>query len=557
MILLKGKDDIFRNESKAHTMSECPYTMIDCIHKKQGCNARMQRKKLKNHLDKFCSFRSLHCPYTKYGCLFTKKNGKLGAKEMQQHLKNGQYRILHLELQVIALQKQMGANENKKQHIAYNINNNNININNNINNNNNNRSNNALYSRSSNKNLLFAFLGSDEGKYCQKNGVLCIDIQKGTSQTILDPLSIALINQNKLSQSHQQSLTKSYSDKTMNADLNNRCWDIRNYGACVGNDALINNEKCTVLFRVGGWNSNDEQEIALPHVDGYVIERNEWLHNLPNLPSCSSGCGCVYSNDFGLMVVGGESPAVTDTLYQLPFGIKSSKKRRSILSDYKCDDDLLNDGDNERKNDLKWHKLKSMKRARTNLALSSFVDGNMNCKEYIFVCGGYNNGESLKYCELYDFEANEWTDLPKSMYRHQSAGCCYWQNANGMNQNSMIVIGGYPEAKLVEEYSFYKNKWYKLPSTQHNHQFLPSIWVHSDAKINPNGCGILLCAGNRCNLKSLNDRIATGYVEFFDKREAIQKWHTLYSLRDLVYFGLHSKIDSKEDDGRRVRRIFR
>ena len=67
-----------------------------------------------------------------------------------------------------------------------------------------------------------------------------------------------------------------------------------------------------------------------------------------------------------------------------------------------------------------------------------------------------------------------------------------------------------------------------------------------------------MCAGNRSNLKPLNDRTATGYIEFFDKRESIQKWHTLYSLRDMIYLGgLNCKIDSKEDDGRRVRRIFR
>lgn len=269
------------------------------------------------------------------------------------------------------------------------------------------------------------------------------------------------------------------------------------------------------------------------------------------------------------MVVGGESPAVTDTLYQLPFAInKKNNKNNNMLNGNDNDnDDNINDMDDEKGEHengklmhLKWNKLKSMKRARTNLALSSFIDGNSNSsnnKEYIFVCGGYNDGESLKWCELYNFQTNTWQDLPKSMYRHQSAGCCYWQNGNGMNQNSMIVIGGYPEAKLVEEYSFYKNKWYKLPSTQHNHQFLPSIWIYSDPKINPNGCGLLLCAGNRCNLKPLNDRTATGYIEFFDKRESIQKWHTLYSLRDMIYFGLHCKIDSKEDDGRRVRRIFR
>ncbi len=56
-----------------------------------------------------------------------------------------------------------------------------------------------------------------------------------------------------------------------------------------------------------------------------------------------------------------------------------------------------------------------------------------------------------------------------------------------------------------------KWKWYKLPSTQHNHQFLPSIWVYRDAKINPNGCGILLCAGINVTFKPLNDRTYTQY----------------------------------------------
>ena len=115
------------------------------------------------------------------------------------------------------------------------------------------------------------------------------------------------------------------------------------------------------------------------------------------------------------MVVGGESPSVTDTLYQLPFGINKNNIEDSL-------DDSKEQKQSETANntELKWIQLKSMKRARTNLALSGFIGGDNN-REYIFVCGGYNDGESLKWCELYDFHSNPWQDLHKSMYRHQSA----------------------------------------------------------------------------------------------------------------------------------------
>ena len=333
-------DDILRKDSEAHIKNKCPYTIIQCPNKNQGCNATMIRKKLQDHLDKFCSFRSLHCPYTKHGCLFTKKNGKLGMKELQKHLTDSQYRILHLELQLHSLTKQLEAINkpsmmNHHQNIQYNINNNNININNNINGNNNNDFfNSSSYyfqnkslSNSSNCNLLFAYVGSDEGKYSSKNCILCIDIQKGISETILDPLSIALINNNNNNHhlnnnnsynpqqqllsmtnteklniyqqqqlqndyhhplAYHQSLKRAHSEKSHSIHTQqqmqyNRNWDIRNHGACVANNANINGQSCKVLFRVGGWNSNDEQEIALPHVDGYIVEHNQWLHNLPGI----------------------------------------------------------------------------------------------------------------------------------------------------------------------------------------------------------------------------------------------------------------------------------
>ncbi len=261
-------DDILRKDSESHIQNECPYTIIECVNKKQGCTATMSRKKVQQHLDKFCSFRSLHCPYTKHGCLFTKKNGKLSIRDLEKHLTETQYRILHLELQIHSLTKQLDSSSLRNK-IQYNINNNNININNNIGHN----KMAANKNKNDSTNVLFAFVGSDEGKYTQKNNILCIDVQNGSSQTILDPLSIALINHNI------GSIDKQYNVE----EKNNRSWDVRNHGACCANNVSINNEQCTVLFRVGGWNAIDEQEIALQHVDGYVVQRNQWLHHLPGI----------------------------------------------------------------------------------------------------------------------------------------------------------------------------------------------------------------------------------------------------------------------------------
>ena len=90
----------------------------------------------------------------------------------------------------------------------------------------------------------------------------------------------------------------------------------------------------------------------------------------------------------------------------------------------------------------------------------------MNC-ECLFVCGGYNNNQMLKTCELYNFRS--------SMIKpHQLPGVCYFgksqywslnnmhcinNNTNNSSSNilskndTVIVIGGYPNPRFVEEYS--------------------------------------------------------------------------------------------------------
>eukprot|EP00488_Nonionellina_sp_1-RS-2012_P001574 TRINITY_DN2552_c0_g1_i2.p1 TRINITY_DN2552_c0_g1~~TRINITY_DN2552_c0_g1_i2.p1 ORF type:complete len:124 (+),score=23.55 TRINITY_DN2552_c0_g1_i2:205-576(+) len=104
--------------------------------------------------------------------------------------------------------------------IQYNINNNNININNNINNHHITPFPFNSITPTNTNNLLFAFIGSDDGKYAQRNAILCIDVQKGFSQMLFDPLSIALINNTQVTsnihhtpRSHIIEQTQSYSSQ--------------------------------------------------------------------------------------------------------------------------------------------------------------------------------------------------------------------------------------------------------------------------------------------------------------------------------------------------------
>ena len=48
--------------------------------------------------------------------------------------------------------------------------------------------------------------------------------------------------------------------------------DIRNHGTCVAHNAWFEGTENTVLFRVGGLLATDEQETALSHVDGFVMQ---------------------------------------------------------------------------------------------------------------------------------------------------------------------------------------------------------------------------------------------------------------------------------------------
>ena len=406
--LTQGTQDIFRKDIGSHITNDCPFTVLECPHKPQGCSHTMPRHRLDEHLDKLCKFRSLHCPYTKYGCDFTTKQGKVPMKELQRHLSDSQYRVLHLELQVLSLSQQMEQTQQRQRgrrgyndtfngnwngnlngnfignpngyhngmngmesHYALNPMNGHYLMNPHLNRNpiiNSISNMNGMESKSDpnslnpslnriqcvsptrspnrRRNMLFAYVGSDEGKYVQKNCILGVDVQNGVSGTLLDPLSVALIQQRE-QQRHQETLSKlneissqemnhqnamgnsngsngvkqcegqeisvighnvvgshralphlhskthggdvsitsvsslSSISSSMEVSKRRRAWDIRNHGACVAHNAWYEGMQNTVLFRVGGWMANDEQETALCHVDGYVVDRKQWLSDLP------------------------------------------------------------------------------------------------------------------------------------------------------------------------------------------------------------------------------------------------------------------------------------
>ncbi|KAM9957242.1 hypothetical protein ACTFIW_008983 [Dictyostelium discoideum] len=73
------KDDIKEDQKKSHK-NECPKVIIDCF---QGCQMKIVRDEMKNHIENNCENTIVGCKYQEQGCEFTMKRS-----ELQNHLES-------------------------------------------------------------------------------------------------------------------------------------------------------------------------------------------------------------------------------------------------------------------------------------------------------------------------------------------------------------------------------------------------------------------------------------------------------------------------------------
>eukprot|EP01084_Bolivina_argentea_P291847 501646_1 len=94
----------------------------------------------------------------------------------------------------------------------------------------------------------------------------------------------------------------------------------------------------------------------------------------------------------------------------------------------------------------------------------------------LFVCGGFREDNhygdvNLTECWVYSFNEDKWKECKNMNYEHQCAGICVWKERG----NNIIVAGGHPDNKKVQEYDMHKDKWINLSSLKMKHEFYPAL----------------------------------------------------------------------------------
>merc|ERR1719242_1591945 len=281
-------------------------------------------------------------------------------------------------------------------------------------------------------------------------------------------------------------------------------------------DAILldNHYQSGINYR--GTTANNNGAIPMQQLIGYK------LNCFPNLPTKRYNCECVYSQRHGLIVVGGSGVDKNqiNNVNQLKIRDEDVNISYNHQPNNNKDDDQKHQSIATKTSyplnttfniSLEWKPLAPILRAREDTAMCLFSDKNIGWKEYLIICGGWSNG-CLRTCELYNFEANKWIQLPPMKVKHNAAGICEWKG-----NNSVVVVGGFNnEAHLAAEYfELVKQKWVRLPNTNYKHRYKPAVWVNSMDK------NVLCCAGSGV----LKNEVGT--VEYYDTRQGNRKWSTV------------------------------
>ena len=189
-----------------------------------------------------------------------------------------------------------------------------------------------------------------------------------------------------------------------------------------------------------------------------------------------SGHFPIWSNNSGLLLIGGESGGIT----QITFNGDTFETNLNI----KFRDPMMHP--------------------------SALVSTNKSGNEMLFICGAIKQRRKIVgQCCLYDFKEDEWRNLSDMKHGRECAGITGWYERG----NKVIVGGGYGQwanGQVVEEYDIIKNEWTVLPLLNEPHKKYPALVTSNN---------ILLCFGGG----DYQDR-DLGAIELYDPRDSVNKW---------------------------------
>ena len=278
---------------------------------------------------------------------------------------------------------------------------------------------------------------------------------------------------------------------------------------------------CSILLRCGGCLFHEDNSTT-NRVDGLNINNGDWLESLPNLRIKRYGPSIAYSKNNGVLVIGGID----------------GNKTLNIVEQW-----------NITKGDDGWDMLPQMNQSRYSPSCAIYGEGIDEC---LFVGGGYlrETKKILKSAEVYNFNVKCWTKIKSMRHKRYASGCCVWNKASMSGFGGEVVIGGgvNPDAsRSVEIYNSYKDEWYSLPDTVHQHRNNPAIWICKEyGTLNSSFNGLLCIAGDTFFKKSTdfngNFGEIKGKIEVYDPRASERDWRTVEDLNNILIDNKNSII---------------
>ena len=280
------------------------------------------------------------------------------------------------------------------------------------------------------------------------------------------------------------------------------------------------NPKYDIIIKTGRYNNYNA--LILPNLERSQSKLDTVLNwRLPDYPvDCSGNC-LVYSDEYGLVSIGGNSGIPwgddLDSVYHLPFNSASND-----TYDY---------------TDWKWQKMRGMKSVRYK-PCGVIIETETKTTQKLMAIGGckYNeklmNDEYLYTAEMYDFESNSWTDLPKiniarrqcGVYHCDKTECVYIAGGSiGRSKVDADLESMNEPGNKIEYLEIHKQKWINMKAvTNKNYSYKPIMWKQ--------GNHIMYIAATCVNK-----------MERLDLREDATKW-TIVSDLDCAFdvkLGLH------------------
>eukprot|EP01084_Bolivina_argentea_P238585 400826_1 len=232
---------------------------------------------------------------------------------------------------------------------------------------------------------------------------------------------------------------------------------------------LRNNNKndYNVIFRTGGiYGDRIENTFRFWSCDAIIVDINQnettdaikgYVWNLPNLPYVKYCHDLVYSNEYGLITIGGLKRFTDD----------GDATMFLNLNLYQSDLDI----------EWKWHKFAKM--PNVHACGVGVILQSQQKEKGIMVFGGRDNatkgGQYTKDVDFYDFETSKWFELASFNGSGRTDHGKYCDINNGYVYMCCGSSLGDSFLKECEYYNINKNYWYSLPNTNFGHTD-PVVW---------------------------------------------------------------------------------